>query len=66
MVYLLHFSRPYRHARHYIGYAATPATLARRLAHHRAGADSKLCKIVADTGGDFELAHVWEDGNRTL
>ena len=34
MVYLLHFSKPYRYARHYLGYTAN---LEQRLAAHNAG-----------------------------
>ena len=53
MVYLLHFTHPYKHARHYIGFAETPATFDRRIAHHRAGTGARLPKVVADTGQYF-------------
>jgi len=38
-VSLLHFARPYRHARHYLGYAEH---LEQRLARHRAGSGVRL------------------------
>lgn len=66
MVYLLHFEKPFRHARHYTGFAETPATFARRIAHHRAGRGARLVARAADAGIDFEIARVWEDGDRTL
>lgn len=65
MVYLIHFDRPLGHARHYIGYAATPATLERRIAHHKAGTGARLLKVAADAGIDFHIARVWDDGDRT-
>lgn len=66
MVYLLHFTHPYKHARHYIGFAETPATFERRIAHHKAGTGARLPKVVADTGGTFEVAEVWPDGDRNF
>ena len=39
IVYLLHFERSYRHARHYIGFTQN---LEQRLAEHRAGRGSPL------------------------
>ena len=40
-VYLIHFARPYWHARHYIGYTALEDVDA-RMARHRAGGGSRL------------------------
>lgn len=34
-VYLLHFDRPYRHARHYLGW--TPRAVSERVADHATG-----------------------------
>ena len=39
LIYLLHFQRSYRHARHYLGYTDD---LAARLVAHRAGRGSPL------------------------
>ena len=37
MLYLLHFDRAYKHARHYSGYSRNKDTFARRVEHHRNG-----------------------------
>src|SRR5262245_48619202 len=34
MVYLLHFSQPYKHAKHYTGFAESPESLKSRLFDH--------------------------------
>jgi predicted GIY-YIG superfamily endonuclease len=39
VIYLLHFSHSYRHARHYLGYTEN---LEQRLAQHRAGRGSPV------------------------
>lgn len=59
-VYLLHFSRPYRHARHYLGWTSGP--LEKRLARHRAGRGSRLIEVIAREGITFELARTWAGG----
>lgn len=61
-VYLLHFNKPYRHAQHYIGYAAN---LDRRLAAHRAGHGARLLEVINAAGITWEMARTW-DGDRTL
>jgi hypothetical protein len=44
-VYLLHFDRPYRHARHYLGWTADE-TVDARLARHRAGGGARLIAVI--------------------
>lgn len=61
MIYLLHFSRSYRHARHYLGFTND---LEARLAAHRAGRGSPLVAAAVRAGIDFELAAIWP-GDRT-
>lgn len=61
-VYLLHFDRPFGHARHYQGWSEQ---LAPRLAAHRAGQGAKLLAAVRRGGGDWTLARTWE-GTRAL
>ena len=61
-VYLLHFEKPYRHARHYLGYAAD---LEVRLAQHRAGRGARLLEVITEAGISFTLARTWE-GDRTM
>lgn len=71
-VYLLHFSTPFKHARHYLG--ATGKPLEERLAAHRGvrlhegdstyGRPAKLLTAVLQSGGDWEVADVWETSTR--
>ena len=57
IVYLLHFDRSYRHARHYIGFTQN---LDQRLAEHRAGRGSPLIAAAIADGIEFQLAAIWE------
>jgi hypothetical protein len=63
-VYLLHFDRPFGHARHYLGWAG-PGNLDARLAHHRAGTGGNLLRHVGRAGITWHLARTWP-GDRTL
>ena len=56
VIYLLHFRRSYRHARHYLGYTDN---LDARLAAHRAGRGSPLVAAAIAAGIEFELAVTW-------
>ena len=61
-IYLLHFDQPYKHARHYIGWALD---LARRLAEHAAGRGAHLLAVVKNAGIGWQLARTWPgDRNR--
>ena len=60
-VYLIHFDPPYRHARHYLGYADD---ISRRVAQHRAGEGARLTQIAVEAGCELILAHVWEGEDR--
>ncbi len=59
MVYLLHFSQAYRHARHYLG---STDNLDRRLAEHESGAGARLLEVITEAGIGFTLAKTWEGG----
>ena len=61
-VYLLHFERPYRHARHYTGFATD---LDRRLNAHVCGKGARLMAVIAAAGIGWQLARVWP-GTRGL
>jgi predicted GIY-YIG superfamily endonuclease len=61
-VYLLHFDRPYCHARHYLGFACD---LDQRIARHRAGDGARLVEVAAAAGIGFVVARTWP-GDRTL
>ena len=52
-VYMLHFSAPYRHARHYTGWTAD---LAARLDEHAAGRGARLVSVAKAAGITFSLA----------
>lgn len=52
-VYLLHFSQPYKHARHYLGSAGD---LSRRMAEHRLGRGARLLAVIVAAGVGFTLA----------
>jgi hypothetical protein len=57
MIYLLHFDRPYKHARHYIGYTDN---LEARLQRHRSGQGARLIEVIISVGINFVLARVWQ------
>lgn len=70
-VYLLHFEQPIgdltkRHgqAQHYIGWAQA---LEARITHHRNGTSGvAIMAAVSQRGLKFEVARVWEAGDRTF
>lgn len=60
-VYLIHFERPFKHARHYVGYADH---LEERLKHHKSGNGANLMRIVTEAGIPWEVVRIWEDATR--
>jgi predicted GIY-YIG superfamily endonuclease len=58
-VYLLHFDRPYKHARHYVGWTLD---VKRRLAEHEAGRGARLLAVVHEAGIGWQLARMWSGG----
>lgn len=58
-VYLIHFDRPYKHARHYLGSAKD---LNARLAEHRAGHGARLIQVIQEAGIGWRVARTWEGG----
>jgi hypothetical protein len=63
-VYLLHLDPPYKHARHYLGWAS-PGNLGQRLAHHAAGTGANLLLYAAKAGGTWRLARTWPGDRHT-
>lgn len=61
VVYLLHFTSPYKHARHYTGWTAD---LDARLAAHRSGQGARLMEVIKAAGVGFIVAKT-EPGTRT-
>lgn len=60
-VYLLHFERPYKHARHYLG---SCNNLARRLAEHKRGAGARLTAVVQAAGISWQCVRTWRGGRQ--
>src|SRR5262245_28869790 len=61
-VYVLHLATRYRHAGHYVGFAAD---LAQRLARHRAGNGARLMEVIKQAGIEWKLVKVLP-GDRSL
>lgn len=55
-IYLLHFSRPYRHAKHYMGWTRD---LDSRLEAHSNGSGARLMEVLSKAGISFEVARTW-------
>jgi hypothetical protein len=62
-VYLLHFSRKYKHAAHYIGWAKK---INARINHHKNGTGARLCAVVAADGIELETARIWEGKDKAF
>jgi len=60
-VYLIHFSAPFKHAKHYLGYAED---LGARIERHRAGNGARLLEVVTQAGIEWELARTWPGDRR--
>ena len=61
-VYLLHFTQPYKHARHYVGFTTD---LENRIAEHLAGRGARLMEVIIEAGLSAQLARTWK-GTRTM
>jgi hypothetical protein len=61
IVYVLHFDRPYAHARHYVGFTRN---LDQRIARHRAGLSSPLMRAVRKARIGFKVARIWHGVTR--
>lgn len=60
-VYLLCFDRPYKHAKHYIGYSSN---IEKRMEKHEAGESTGLMRAVKEAGINFDLVRVWHGKNQ--
>jgi len=58
-VYLLHFDRPYKHAKHYTGYSKHPKI---RIDLHRRGIGANLMNVIFEAGIGFQVAKIWYRG----
>lgn len=61
-VYLLHFDRPYQHAKHYIGYAKN--VKARVESHRNGTSGARLMSVIREAGIGFVVAKTWAKGTK--
>ena len=62
-VYLIHFDRPIKHARHYLGYSKNDVR--GRVQKHRAGNGARLMEAVRKKDISWHVSRVW-DGDYEL
>lgn len=55
-VYLIHFDKPYKHARHYIGFTKD---IPLRMLRHQAGKGSRLMQVITEAGITWKIDRVW-------
>jgi predicted GIY-YIG superfamily endonuclease len=65
MVYLIHLSRPFKHAQHYIGFVEGDDDVEKRLAKHSNGSGSRFLRAVRRAGIDFIVARMFPGYTRT-
>jgi hypothetical protein len=63
-LYLVHFTRRFGHAGHYLGYSDGHPVF--RLQHHANGTGANLLRHVHNAGIGWHLTRVWTCGDRTL
>ena len=61
-IYLLHFDKPYKHARHYLGW--TEGTVEDRVERHRSGNGSALMRAVTGAGIKWAVVRTWDGKTR--
>jgi predicted GIY-YIG superfamily endonuclease len=57
IVYLIHLSRPLKHARHYLG---TTADLKQRMEDHRAGRGAAMLRACNRKGIAYRVVRTWK------
>ena len=62
VIYLLHFHRPYWHAKHYTGFTKD---LLDRLAQHASGHGARLVEVITQAGIGFTCVRICEGTRRT-
>lgn len=63
-VYLLHFSSPYKHARHYIGWCKDDKEPRERLQEHLDERGNPLVHAASAAGADVTVARTWPGADR--
>jgi hypothetical protein len=62
VIYMLHFDRPYKHAKHYVGWTDD---LLDRLDHHAKGSGARLVAVIWQAGIGFTLVRICEGTRST-
>lgn len=60
-IYLLHFTAPVGHARHYLGSTVCVET---RLAEHRSMQGARLTQVAVQRGANLLLVRTWAGGRK--
>lgn len=53
MIYLIHFDKPLKHAKHYIGFAEDD--IEKRIKEHKSGQGAKILRALKQNGIDFNV-----------
>ena len=61
-VYLIHFNKPYRHARHYLGFTEN---LDKRITDHLCGMGARLMEVITNAKIEWKISRTWQ-GDRKL
>ncbi|MGE0128060.1 MAG: endonuclease [Blastocatellales bacterium] len=62
IVYLIHFNKPYAHARHYLGFTTN---LDHRITDHLCGMGARLMEVITEAGIEWRVVRTWQ-GDRKL
>lgn len=62
-VYLIHFDKKLKHARHYMG---KTSDIKQRIADHKAGRGARILKVLLAKGIGWRVARIWHRADRTL
>ena len=63
--YLLHFDKPYKHAKHYLGYVdGDDDAINERTILHYNGQGANLTKVIKEAGIGFTIARTWHNVDR--
>lgn len=63
IVYLLHFDKPYKHAKHYIGFTKLN-DYEIRIKDHRDGKGARLMTIIRNNNIGFTVSKIWKNVDR--
>lgn len=58
-VYLIHFDKPYKHARHYLGWSQD---IDQRLQQHQSGNGARLMEVITQAGILWHVSSTWDGG----